>query len=75
MEAYYGILVCCTNILGSLDPAALRRFAFTVGLKPLSEEGRLTLFRRYSPKWSPPSRRPNGWLGWTPSRRGTSRPC
>ena len=50
MESYSGILICCTNLLGTLDPAALRRFAFKVGFKPLSEEGRLTLFKRYFPE-------------------------
>ncbi len=50
MEAYSGVLVCCTNLLGTLDPAALRRFAFKVGFKPLSEEGRLALFKRYFPE-------------------------
>lgn len=50
MEAYSGVLICATNLLGSLDPAALRRFAFKVGFKPLSEEGRLTLFKRYFPE-------------------------
>lgn len=49
MEAYSGVLICCTNLLGNLDQAALRRFAFKVGFKPLSEEGRLVLFKRYFP--------------------------
>jgi len=50
MEAYSSVLVCCTNLLGNLDPATLRRFAFKVGFKPLSEEGRLALFRRCFPE-------------------------
>ncbi len=50
MEVYSGVLVCCTNLLGILDPAALRRFAFKVCFKPLSEEGRLVLFKRYFPE-------------------------
>lgn len=50
MEAFSGVLVCATNLLDILDPAALRRFAFKVGFKPLSEEGRLTLFKRYFPE-------------------------
>jgi transitional endoplasmic reticulum ATPase len=50
MDAYNTVLVCCTNLLGNLDPAALRRFAFKVGFKPLSDEGRLTLFRRFFPE-------------------------
>ena len=50
MESYSGVLVCCTNLLGTLDPAALRRFAFKVGFKPPTEEGRLVLFKRYFPE-------------------------
>jgi transitional endoplasmic reticulum ATPase len=50
MESYSGVLVCCTNLLGNLDPAALRRFAFKVGFKPPTEEGRVVLFRRYFPE-------------------------
>ena len=50
MEAYPGVLVCCTNLLVKLDTAALRRFSFKVSFKPLSEEGRLVLFRRYFPE-------------------------
>lgn len=50
MEAYSGILICCTNLLSNLDHAALRRFAFKVAFKPLTRAGRLTLFRRYFPE-------------------------
>ncbi len=50
MENFSGVLICCTNLLGNLDSAALRRFSFKVGFKPLSEEGRFTLFRRYFPE-------------------------
>lgn len=50
MESYSGVLVCCTNLLVDLDIAAIRRFAFKVGFKPLSEEGRLVLFKRYFPE-------------------------
>lgn len=50
MENFSGVLVCCTNLLANLDSAALRRFAFKVSFKPLSEEGRATLFRRYFPE-------------------------
>jgi len=49
MEAFSGVLVCCTNLLKSLDGAVLRRFAFKVAFQPLSEEGRIALFERYFP--------------------------
>jgi replication-associated recombination protein RarA len=47
MEAYSGVLVCCTNALKNLDAAVLRRFAFKVAFQPLTEEGRIVLFKRY----------------------------
>jgi SpoVK/Ycf46/Vps4 family AAA+-type ATPase len=49
MEAYSGVLVCCTNLLKNLDSAVLRRFAFKVAFQPLTEEGRIALFERYFP--------------------------
>ena len=39
MEAFSGVLVCCTNLLKNLDGAVLRRFAFKVAFQPLTEEG------------------------------------
>jgi SpoVK/Ycf46/Vps4 family AAA+-type ATPase len=52
MEAYSGVLVCCTNLLKNLDSAVLRRFAFKVAFQPLTEEGRIALFERYFPSIS-----------------------
>ena len=52
MEAYSGVLVCCTNLLKNLDSAVLRRFAFKVAFRPLSEEGRFVLFESYFPSFS-----------------------
>jgi len=49
MEAYSGVLVCCTNLLKNLDSAVLRRFAFKVAFNPLTEEGRVAIFERYFP--------------------------
>jgi SpoVK/Ycf46/Vps4 family AAA+-type ATPase len=49
MEAYSGVLVCCTNLLKNLDNAVLRRFAFKVAFEPLTEEGRVVMFERYFP--------------------------
>jgi SpoVK/Ycf46/Vps4 family AAA+-type ATPase len=50
MEAYSGVLVCCTNLLKNLDSAVLRRFTFKVEFKPLTEEGRFLAFERYFPE-------------------------
>lgn len=47
MENFKGILICCTNLLDHLDSAALRRFAFKVKFKPLTEQGKLSLYRKY----------------------------
>ena len=47
MESFDGLVVCCTNRLLSLDPAVLRRFAWKVEFRPLTQEGRLLLFRKY----------------------------
>ncbi len=74
MEAYSGVLVCCTNLLGTLDPAALRRFAFKVGFKPLSEEGRLALFKRYFPEVKLTIETAERLARLDSLRRGTSRP-
>jgi hypothetical protein len=44
-----------------------------VGFKPLSVEGRLTLFKRYFPEVELTIEAAERWRGWTASRRGTSR--
>jgi SpoVK/Ycf46/Vps4 family AAA+-type ATPase len=36
LEAYRGLVVCCTNLMPSLDSAALRRFDLMVGFAPLT---------------------------------------
>ncbi len=43
MEAFEGILVCTTNRLDDLDPAALRRFDFKAAFQPLRPEQRVRL--------------------------------
>ena len=43
MEAYRGILVCCTNLVSSLDAASLRRFQVKVEFRALKGEGVLRL--------------------------------
>jgi AAA+ superfamily predicted ATPase len=52
MEAYSGVLVCCTNALKNLDAAVLRRFAFKVAFQPLTKEGRIVLFEHFFPSIS-----------------------
>ena len=44
MERYTGIFVCTTNLLESLDQAALRRFTFKIKFMPLTAEQRETMF-------------------------------
>ena len=47
MENFRGILVCCTNLLDHLDRAVVRRFAWKVEFKPLTDEGKMRLFDKY----------------------------
>ena len=44
MERYGGIFVCTTNLMDSLDQAALRRFTFKIRFKPLAREQREQMF-------------------------------
>ncbi len=44
MERYNGIFVCTTNLLESLDPAALRRFTFKIKFMPLTAAQREKMF-------------------------------
>jgi SpoVK/Ycf46/Vps4 family AAA+-type ATPase len=44
MERYTGIFVCTTNLLESLDQAALRRFTFKIRFMPLTAEQRRAMF-------------------------------
>ncbi len=44
MERYAGIFICTTNLLESLDQAALRRFTFKIKFKPLTAGQRETMF-------------------------------
>ncbi|MGS5089889.1 ATP-binding protein [Hydrogenophaga sp. A37] len=44
MERYNGIFVCTTNLLESLDQAALRRFTFKIQFKPLMADQRRRMF-------------------------------
>ncbi|MDW5441367.1 ATP-binding protein [Polaromonas sp. SM01] len=44
MERFGGIFVCTTNLLESLDQAALRRFTFKIKFMPLTTAQRETMF-------------------------------
>jgi len=44
MERFAGIFICTTNLMDSIDQAALRRFTFKIRFKPLSREQRETMF-------------------------------
>ena len=44
MERYAGIFICTTNLLESLDQAALRRFTFKIKFMPLSGAQREAMF-------------------------------
>ena len=47
MEHHHGILICCTNLLESLDHAVLRRFVWKVRFQAPTAEGRQRIYRRY----------------------------
>ncbi len=47
MENHRGIFICCTNLLPSMDEAALRRFHVKVHFDTLSEDGKERLYRAY----------------------------
>jgi len=47
MENHRGVLICCTNLLDTLDKAALRRFAWKVEFRPLTKDGKVKLYRKY----------------------------
>jgi SpoVK/Ycf46/Vps4 family AAA+-type ATPase len=44
MERFAGIFICTTNLMDSIDQAALRRFTFKIRFKPLMAEQRETMF-------------------------------
>ena len=46
MEDFKGILIATTNRFESLSKAALRRFTFKVGFKPLTREGNLVFYEK-----------------------------
>jgi SpoVK/Ycf46/Vps4 family AAA+-type ATPase len=44
MERFAGIFICTTNLMDSIDQAALRRFTFKIRFKPLTAMQRETMF-------------------------------
>jgi DNA polymerase III delta prime subunit len=44
MERFQGLFICATNLMTSLDAAALRRFTFKLEFKALTNEQRLSMF-------------------------------
>jgi SpoVK/Ycf46/Vps4 family AAA+-type ATPase len=44
MERHNGIFICTTNLMDSIDQAALRRFTFKIRFKPLTGAQRVTMF-------------------------------
>lgn len=44
MERFHGIFICTTNLLESMDPAALRRFTFKIEFKALNRTQRERVF-------------------------------
>ena len=44
MECFRGVFICATNLFGSLDQAALRRFSFKLKFNPMNLEQRLRMF-------------------------------
>ena len=44
MERFAGIFVCTTNLMDSIDQAALRRFTFKIRFRPLTRAQRETMF-------------------------------
>jgi SpoVK/Ycf46/Vps4 family AAA+-type ATPase len=44
MERFAGIFICTTNLMDSIDQAALRRFTFKIRFKPLTAAQRETMF-------------------------------
>ena len=44
MERFRGVFICTTNLMETLDAAALRRFGFKIAFKPLTRQQRETVF-------------------------------
>ncbi|HSV31972.1 MAG TPA: ATP-binding protein, partial [Atribacteraceae bacterium] len=47
MENHSGILICCTNLLPSMDRAAMRRFTWKIEFGPLRNDDKVGLYVKY----------------------------
>jgi transitional endoplasmic reticulum ATPase len=47
MENHSTLLFCCTNLIGKLDAASMRRFHFKLEFRAMAEEGRADFFADY----------------------------
>lgn len=47
MENHRGMLICCTNLLPSMDRAAMRRFHWKIEFRPLNDGAKAGLFEKY----------------------------
>lgn len=47
MEEFQGILICSSNLLNDFDKAAMRRFVFKIKFLNLTDEGKITLTKKY----------------------------
>lgn len=47
MEEFHGILICSSNLINNFDKAAMRRFVFKIKFLQLSNEGKITLAKKY----------------------------
>ena len=47
MEVYNGVFICTTNLVDSMDAAAMRRFNWKVKFSAPTHEGRIKLYSKY----------------------------
>lgn len=47
MEEFQGILICSSNLINNFDRAAMRRFVFKIKFLDLTNEGKITLAKKY----------------------------
>ena len=50
MERFEGLVICTTNLVGKMDSAAMRRFAWKVEFRALEPETAKDVFLRYFPR-------------------------
>lgn len=47
MEEFQGILICSSNLINNFDKAAMRRFVFKIKFLDLTDDGKITLAKKY----------------------------